>query len=94
MRILISLLQNILRVRHVHSEPGTAATGASGAAGAAAAAVPATAAIHGDERARDHPDPRHRVRLAGAEAHLRRQDRLYHPFFHKGRAYRTHHLHH
>lgn len=90
----VSLLQDILRVRHIHPESGTTAAGAAGTAGAAAAALPAAAAIHGDERARGHPDSRHRVRLAGAEAHLRRQNRLYHPLLHKGRAYRTHHLYH
>lgn len=71
----VSLLQDVLRVRHVHSESSSTtagATGAAGTTGTAGAAVPAASAIHGDERTCGHPDSRHCVRLASAEAHFRR----------------------
>jgi len=64
----VSLLQDVLRVRHVHSESSSTTAGTAGTAGAA---VPAAAAIYGDERTCGHPDSRHRVRLESAEAHFR-----------------------
>jgi len=95
------LFQDVLRVWHIHCESSAAtasspsAAGAASATSAAATTVPAaTAAIHGDERARDHPDFRHCIRFAGTEAYLRRQNRLHYPLLHKGSAYRTYYLYH